>query len=345
MNDVARRSALAALDSARPAIARLDQSRHFEELAADLMESWSAVETALRSLVGGTSLSGQPLIREARQRQLLTFDQANALAEFHAASERAHATDYEPSAADLNAAREAFLKLESALMGANAMAAAASPIALDMEGMRASPLGTAETVPPPRDGLEPWVKAVLAIVIVALVGGVAYAGYAQGWFGGGSDALQQGIEYYRRGQREAAVGAFTKASRDNPNDPVPHVYLSRMAREVGNMTVAGQEAQEAVKVGPSSAIALRELGLYLLSAGNYDLSRRFLVRAVEVDPNDRMAMGYLGCAMVRLGRPTEAQVWLNRAGQGDWSRCAAAPTGAVPGQPMPGMPAGAAPRP
>jgi hypothetical protein len=53
VNDVARRSALAALDRARPAIARLDQSRHFEELAADLMESWSAVETALRSLVGG----------------------------------------------------------------------------------------------------------------------------------------------------------------------------------------------------------------------------------------------------------------------------------------------------
>jgi len=347
VNDVARRSALAALDNARPAVARLDQSRHFEELEADLIESWSAVETALRSLLGGTSLSGQPLIREARQRQLLTFEQANALAEFHASSERSHATDYEPTAADLNAARDGFLKIESALMGANAIAAAASPLALDMEGMRASPLGTPETVPPPRDGLEPWVKAVLAIVIVALLGALGYAGYAQGWFGGGSDSLQQGIEYYRRGQREAAVGAFTKASRDNPNDPIPHVYLSRMAREVGNMTVAGQEAQEAVKVGPNNAVALRELGLYLLSAGNYDLSRRFLVRAVEADPNDRMAMGYLGCAMVRLGRPTEAQVWINRAGQGDWSRCAAAPAGVVPGQQMPGMqsPAGAAPRP
>src|SRR5206468_8826590 len=93
VNDVARRSALAALDRARPAIARLDQSRHFEELAADLMESWSAVETALRSLVGGTTLGGQALIREARQRQMLSFEQANALAEFHAASARAHGTD------------------------------------------------------------------------------------------------------------------------------------------------------------------------------------------------------------------------------------------------------------
>ena len=88
------------------------------------------------------------------------------------------------------------------------------------------------------------------------------------------------------------------------------------------------------KLAPENAIALRELGLYLLNVGNYDLARRFLVRAVTADSNDKMAMGYLGCTMIRLGRPTEAQVWLSRAGPGDWSRCAATP----PGQPMPGMP-------
>ena len=338
MTDIGRRSALAALDRARPAIARLDQSRHFEEQAADLMESWSAVETALRSLVGGTTLSGQPLIREARQRQLLSFEQANALAEFHAANERAHATDYEPTASDLDAARDAFLKFESGLMADQAGAATTAPTTLSTEGMRSSPLGAPEPVPPPRDGLEPWVKAVLAVVILVVVGGLVYGAYAQGWFGARDDALQRGIDDYRRGQREAAVGEFTKASRDNPNDPVPHVYLSRMAREVGNMTIAGQEAQTAVKLGPDNAIALRELGLYLLSVGNYDLARRFLVRAVQADTTDHMAMGYLGCTMIRLGRPTEGQVWLNRAGQGDWSRCATT-TAPLPGQPMtPGMP-------
>ena len=347
MNDVARRSALAALDNARPAIARLDQSRHFEELAADLIDSWSAVETALRSLVGGTSLGGQPLIREARQRQLLTFEQANALAEFHAAAERAQATDYEPTGSDLDAARNGFLKLESGLMSAKSGSAVMPPVTLSTEGMRASPLGTAETVPPPREGLEPWVKVIFVLIVAAVLGGLAFAGFSQGWFGGGtSSELQAGIEYYRRGQREAAVGQFTKAARDNPNDPMPHVYLSRMSREVGNMSLAGQEAQEAVRRGPANAVALREMGLYLLSAGNYDLARRFLVRAVEADQSDRMAMGYLGCSMYRLGRPTEGQVWMNRAGQGDWTRCAAVVPGAIPGQPMGAVPpAGAVPRP
>jgi Flp pilus assembly protein TadD len=117
-----------------------------------------------------------------------------------------------------------------------------------------------------------------------------------------------------------------------------------MAREVGNMTVAGQEAQTAVSLGPQNAVALRELGLYLLSAGNYDLARRFLVRAVQADTGDHMSMGYLGCAMIRLGRATEAQGWLNRAGPGDWSRCAAVQAPPMNGQPTPGMampPAGA----
>jgi tetratricopeptide (TPR) repeat protein len=349
VNDIARRSALAALDRARPAIARLDQSRHFEELAADLMESWSAVETALRSLVGGTTLSGQPLIREARQRQLLSFEQANALAEFHAANERAHATEYEPTPADLNAARDAFLKFESGLMADQAGAVPPAPLALNTEGMRSSPLGAPEPVPPPREGVAPWVKAAVAGAVVLLVAVLGFVGYSQGWFSSRDDALQRGIDDYRRGQREAAVGEFTKASRDNPNDPRPHVYLSRMAREVGNMTIAGQEAQTAVKLGPDNAVALRELGLYLLSAGNYDLSRRFLVRAVQADTSDRMAMGYLGCTLTRLGRPTEAQVWFNHAGQGDWSRCVMGPApGALPGQQLPPgatVPAAGAPRP
>src|SRR5206468_5190389 len=92
-----QRQALAALDAARPAIARLDRSRHAEELAADLIEAWSGVETALRSLMGGTPLAGQALIREARNRHLITLDQANALAEFHAARERSQDTSYHPS--------------------------------------------------------------------------------------------------------------------------------------------------------------------------------------------------------------------------------------------------------
>src|SRR5437016_12965562 len=152
-----QRQAQAALDAARPAIARLDRSRHAEELAADLIEAWTGVETALRSLLGGTPLSGQQLIREARQRQLLSFDQANALAEFHAARERSQDTSYHPTDADINAAREGFLKLEASLMAPETVdkSTPAPGESMSTKGLRLSPLGTPQPVALPSEG-RPW---------------------------------------------------------------------------------------------------------------------------------------------------------------------------------------------
>lgn len=321
------RQALAALDAARPAIARLDRSRHAEELAADLIEAWTGVETALRALLGGTAMAGQQLIREARQRHLITFEQANALAEFGAARDRAQDTAYHPTDADINAAREGFLKLEASLMGPPVSADTPGPgEAMSTKGLRLSPLGTPMPVPMPPER-KPWViPVVVAIVLVALgVGGWAL-------FMRGDRGLQRGVEYWQRGQRELATAEFSRAARENPGDALPHVYLSRMAREGGNLTLAGQEATLAVQAEPNNAIALREMAAYLLAAGNYELSRRFYVRALQANPEDRTAQGFLGCALIRLGRYDEGMRWMNRAGQGSWSQCAVqtVPSGALP---------------
>ena len=330
------RQALAALDAARPAIARLDRSRHAEELAADLIEAWAGVETALRSMAGGTPLAGQNLIREIRQRQLITLDQANALAEFHASRERAHDTAYHPTDADINAAREGFLKLEASLMAPGpGEDASAHGEAMSTKGLRQSPLGIPQPVPLPSER-KPWVLPLVGLAVVAAIALGAW------WLlrPGGDAAITRGVDYWQRGQRELAVGEFNRASRDNPSSALPHVYLSRMAREVGNMTLAGQEATLAVQVEPNNYIALREMGAYLLASGNHELARRFYVRALQANPEDQASMGFLGCTLLRLGRTDEGMRWLNRAGQGSWSACAqrmVAP-GMTPGT-MPGAPA------
>ena len=335
---------MAALDSARPAIARLDRSRHAEELAADLIEAWAAVETALRSMVGGTPLGGQQLIREARQRQLITLDQANALAEFQAARERSQDTSYHPTDADINAAREGFLKLEASLMTPpeETPPGATPGQSMSTKGLRTSPLAGPEPVPPPARRRAWLLPTVAVVLLAAAIGG--------GWwfFAGRDDAgIQRGVEYWQRGQRELAVAEFSRAARENPADAMPHVYMSRLAREAGNMTVAGQEAEAAVRAEPQNFLALREMGSYLLAAQNYDLARRFYVRALQVNPNDRTAQGFLGCALVRLGRTQEGMQWMNRAGQGSWSGCAAAAPmpGTMPPASMPpgSMPPGAMP--
>jgi tetratricopeptide (TPR) repeat protein len=351
VSDAARRSALFALDAARPAIARLDSSRDAEDQAADLIEGWSAVETALRSLLGLTAtspLAGQALIRETRQRQLITFEQANALAEFHAAAERAHRTDYRPNTADVSAARDGFLKMESALQTPGASPTAPPPVGRSAIAADTAPVVTQPevvTTSSSRRGMPVW---ALAAIILVVVGGLGAAGWY--FFSGGSSdsAYQRGVAYYARGQREAAVGELTKAVRDEPDNPMPHVYLSRMAREVGNLSLAAQEADAAVRLGPQNVYALREMGSYLLTAGNADLARKFFVRAVSADTSDKPSLGWLGCSLARLGRYQDAQRFAQRAGPGPWTNCVASPMpGMGPGQmqPLPNSPQGALPRP
>ncbi len=334
MTTSAQRAARAALDVARPAVARLDGVRGPEDLAADLIEIWSAVESGLRSLVGSAVLSGQGLIREARQRQFISFETANALAEFQAVHERVQNTSYHPTPADVESARAAFLKLDTALTtDPTSEFARPAPVVPTVTSAAASGAAGAApdadalgTLRPPPRRVPVWAIGAAAAFVVVIIAIVLLARR-----GGGSASLEQGVDAYRRGQREVAVNAFNKAVREEPKAALPHIYLARMAREVGNLTLASQELQLALQAEPSNPVALREMGANLLTQGNYELARRFYVRAVQADPSDKVSQGYLGCTLMRLNRTSEATSFLNRAGEGPWSNCTPVQTGAAGG--------------
>src|SRR5438132_14279266 len=91
--------ALASLNGVRPVLAHFDTPRSAEDLAADIIDLWAGAESALQSLVGNSSLTGQQLIRAARQAELITLDQAHALLEFLAARDRATRTSYKTTQA------------------------------------------------------------------------------------------------------------------------------------------------------------------------------------------------------------------------------------------------------
>src|SRR5262249_22669687 len=134
-----------------------------------------------------------------------------------------------------------------------------------------------------------------------------------------------------------AVSDFNRAVREDPTDPLAHVYLARMAREVGNTTLANQELALALQADEHNATALREMGALMLTQGNYELARRFYVRAVEAHPSDKTAQGSLGCTLMRLNRTADAAKFLNRAGQGPWSNCTPAPPQSADGRGAPGV--------
>ena len=338
-------SARTALDGARPIIARMDLSRGPDNTRADLIEVWSAVESALRSLVGNSSLSGQALIRDARARQLLTFDQANALVAFLAAREQLDRPDYQPTDADVNASRSAFLKLDAGLMDAGAgpgATAAPSPYAPQSFGSPPpapySPKGAAAVpaAPPvvlPDAGVKPKKSRPLIVGLVITAGlivGLAIVYLVLGR-GGGGTLLTDGIQAYQRGDKVTAASDFERAARATPSDAMPHVYLARMAREVGNYTVANQELQLALKAQPDNLTARREYGALFLSMGNYQQSRVWYVHALEIDPKDVTSQGWLGCTLVKLGRIDEGMTWIRRAGSGPWSACSNAGLPMAPG--------------
>jgi tetratricopeptide (TPR) repeat protein len=344
MSSSAQRAALEAIHSARPLVARLGESTSSEDIAADIIEAWTAVEAGLRSLIGGSTLTGPMLIRELRQRHFLSLEQANALAAFHAARERSGRTDYKPTDSDVNAARDAFLKLEAGLMGvtppsplspppapgAVPVAGAASRSTVPMDSLQRGVTDPrAPSARTPAAGRPRWLIPALGVLALLVVGGIAWFALA----GRGSSAsYEQGVVAYTQGRRELAAGAFIKATKDDPNNPMPHVYLARMAREAGRLSTAREEAVKAVTLGPTNVAALRELASVSFAQQNYDSARSFYIRALKADPSDVPSQGYLGCSLIRLGRVDEGLRWIQRAGNGPWTGCAPAPAAGQPGQ-------------
>ena len=343
MSSANRRAALGALDRARPLVAGLHRSRPNEELAADLGRAWELTEVALRALLGGTSVAGQTLVREVRQRELITLEQAHALVNFHAAKDRAELPGYQVVAADVSAARDAITALDHALGGTVVGAPALEttplppPRSAAPAGVATEPVGTAAA-----HGRGLPAGAILALVAVLLVA----LGLGAWWLidGRGGTSLDEARQLYAQGQREQARLAFTEIARDEPELAEPHVYLGRIAREEGEVATAQQELATAIRLAPANAIAQREMGSLLLATNNPELARRFYTRAVELDPSDRVAQGYLGCALMRVGNVEAGTRFLDRAGAGDWSACR---TQVPPAAAMPpgGYPPGYAPPP
>lgn len=336
---------------------RLDQIRGPEDAAADIMDLWGAVEAAMRAMLGGSTLSGQALVRELRQRGILNLEQANALASFWDARARVDDVGYKPTLTDVGFARMGYNELGRAISegpagGATPAAAAATPGEERWAGPAAAGAATAAAArapaatttarpaaapPPPPADRTATTSAVRRPSPGLLIGGIVLLLLVLGlaaWLTLGRSSYDKdmaaAIDMMQSQRTEGARAAFSKIASEHPDQAEPHVFLARLARNDGDINTARQELATAIRLEPTNGRAQREMGLLLLGQNNPDLARRFLIRAVQIDTADHAAQGYLGCTLLRLGRIEEAQRFLSRAGSGSWSACTAVPAGPAP---------------
>lgn len=255
---------------------------------------------------------------------MLSLEQAHSLVDFATARERAASDDYDPTPGDSESVRAGFRILDESLNEAaeidarpmDAPAPVARPAAPGVAGNPASSgaPGTAKR----RSMPSAWILVALLILLVVLP--------AAGWIywstqRSPSARMERAAALYQQGDRDGARRAFEELAGSRPNDAGPHIYLGRIAREIGDMAGANRSLQAAIRLEPENPLALREMGAFMLASNEPDVARRFYVRAIEADPADRVAMGYLACALWRLGYADQAGVWHQRAGPGEWGAC------------------------
>jgi cytochrome c-type biogenesis protein CcmH/NrfG len=314
--------------------ARLDQIRGPEDAAADLIDLWGAVESAMRAMLGGSVLSGQALVRELRQRGLLNLDQANSLASFWDARSRVDSVNYKPTLTDVGYARAGYNQLTEAVEATPTVQPTATPPAAITQADAAHPPAPSIEMPvferkKAERGSLPLLVTVGVLVVVVLVA-VGYLLFGRSSY---DKEMNAAIASMQSGQIETARAEFIKVTHDYPTRAEPHVFLARLARTDGDLQTAHLELETAIRADPANGQAMREMGLLLLAENNPALAVNFFIRAIKADTSDPAAKGYLGCALIKQNRIDEGEKFLARAGSGSWTSC------------KPGVPPGIQPTP
>lgn len=104
-----------ALAEGRERYTNLDQLRKPSETSTDIVYLWDSVERSLQAMLGGSSLSGDLLIKEVRQKSVINLEQANLLISFWDIRQKSAGVGYRPTITDVSAVRSAYEKMRAVL--------------------------------------------------------------------------------------------------------------------------------------------------------------------------------------------------------------------------------------
>ena len=119
-------------------------------------------------------------------------------------------------------------------------------------------------------------------------------------------AFTIGLAYRQLSRNQEAMAAFEKELQRSPQDAPTHYYLAAAAEAAGNLTLASQRVNAALKLDPQSAEANALLAKILFTQNKPAQALIPLNRAITAQPNDPTHR-YLRARLYRaLGRSAEA---------------------------------------
>jgi tetratricopeptide (TPR) repeat protein len=112
--------------------------------------------------------------------------------------------------------------------------------------------------------------------------------------------------YYKMGQNKAAIEAFENELRRRPQDFTSNYYLALLQESEGNLDVARDRLNAALKVAPDSAETNALLGKILVKQGRDAEALAPMEKAVAGDPKDPVKRYTLARIYRKLGRQEDA---------------------------------------
>lgn len=329
-----RFAAKSALADGKENYTNLDRIREPGEVIADIINLWKAVEQAMQAMLGGSSLSGDALVREVSQKGLINLQQANSLISFWDVRSRADQADYTPTLTDISKSRKAYEDLNQALDEVLRSPADATRVAVpEVPGSASGAYNTTATSPSvgksstenQKQKNPSMFKALgggCALVVVAVAAIVALMFWGFSTDGSAYEKERDSaIALMQSGDLQGAQTLFGAMSLKYPGRAEPKVFLARVMRHNGQVDEARTTLIRAIELEPKNVTGLREMGLLFFSIGDFEKARTFFTNAIKADPTDRMSLGYMGCSLVKLDRKDLAANFFARAGDGEWMEC------------------------
>lgn len=121
-----------------------------------------------------------------------------------------------------------------------------------------------------------------------------------------SNALMQGVVYFKQQQYKAALREFQKAHSVQPKDAVIENLIGVTETKLGDLDDANRDYRRAIALDPSAVNPYKNLGVNYLTTKQYDISGKELLKAEALAPRDQFVHYYLATLYLDTGRDADA---------------------------------------